>query len=390
MGTHEVGKGESCGRGPGKNRTALVEIRDTLAGEIVIGQKPAAVRLAGQGFLKEFGEELAPVHVKAHEMGKFAEEIHPGVDVGGAVVAVNHRDRKSVRRGHHVDLAVDAQRVIRDDHGEVRGPGGDVARPDPDRVGGGHAGAGIALAGSNRDAGEQGPVRIQKTGSCLGKHAAAGSRGQHLRKNRAQIEPGEIQKLPQHAGVIVTGLAVNREHAGSFAHTHHLLARELPVNVACQRREIGDVLHMFLSVQHGLIQVGDAPALRNVEAEERGQLLCRFSGDGVAPGAEFRQLLSVLVKGEIAVHHGGDADGADGREVEAEFVLQIVLQRFDTGPEPGVDAFHGIGPDAVDEPVFPFIVAGGDGTVLLIDQDGFDAGRAKLNPEYGFGQIHRC
>ena len=55
---------------------------------------------------------------------------------------------------------------------------------------------------------------------------------------------------------------------------------------------------MLLAVQNRLIQMCDAPALGNVEAEYLGQLGSRPAGGGVAPGTECRQLTPIAVKGE--------------------------------------------------------------------------------------------
>lgn len=54
---------------------------------------------------------------------------------------------------------------------------------------------------------------------------------------------------------------------------------------------------MLFFVQHSLVQVGNAPALGDVEAERRSQLLGRCAGDGVAPGAERHQQFAVGIKG---------------------------------------------------------------------------------------------
>ena len=47
-----------------------------------------------------------------------------------------------------------------------------------------------------------------------------------------------------------------------------------------------------------------APALGDVEAQYLSKLLCCFAGYGVAPCAEFSELVSVLVERKVAVHHG--------------------------------------------------------------------------------------
>ena len=145
---------------------------------------------------------------------------------------------------------------------------------------------------------------------------------------------------------------------------------------------------MRFLVQIRLIQVGNAPALGDVEAEELRELFRRLAGDGVAPGAKFRKLLCVPVEGQIAVHHGGHADGADGIERDAELCLHVVPEPCKAGLDAGAHHVHRIGPDAVYQLVFPLKIALSDGDMLLVDQHGLDAGRAQLNAEYGFFQIH--
>ena len=108
MGTHEVCQRETRVRHPGKDRTPLVQIRDSFAGEVVEAQKPAAVRVALQGLVEEPDKELSLVHGCAHHIGIFREEIDPGVDVRSAVVAVHHGHRRTVGRGDHIDLPVNA------------------------------------------------------------------------------------------------------------------------------------------------------------------------------------------------------------------------------------------------------------------------------------------
>ena len=90
VGAHEVRQGEGAVGSAGEDGTALVQVRDALAGEVVEAQQAAAVGIALQGQLEQLGEQSALVLGRADGLGKLAEELHPGVDVGGAVVAVDH------------------------------------------------------------------------------------------------------------------------------------------------------------------------------------------------------------------------------------------------------------------------------------------------------------
>ena len=283
---------------------------------------------------------------------------------------------------------MDAQGLLGDDHGEVGGAGGHVARAGTDGVGGRHAGAGVALAGGDRDAGTQGAGGVQEPGAGLRQRAALLPRCQHLGENITQRNARQGVELLHHGLVIVAAGAVDGEHAAGLPHAHHLFPGELPVDIARQSGEIGDVFHMCLAVQNGLVQVGDAPALGDIEAEEGGQLLRRRAGDGVAPGAERGKLAAVLTKGQVAVHHGADADGAHGGQLHAELGFHIGFQLGKAGLQAGVHHVHGVRPDAVLKLILPLEIPLGDGAVTLVDEHGLDAGRAQLDTQCGFCQIH--
>ena len=119
----------------------------------------------------------------------------------------------------------------------------------------------------------------------------------------------------------------------------------------------------------------------DVKAEQPGQLLRGLAGDGVAPGAELRQLIAVLVKGQVAVHHGGNAHGPHRGQRDAELVLHVPIQIGVAGLEAGVDILHGVGPDSVFQPILPVVAAGGHGDVVFVQQHRFDAGGAQLNAQ---------
>ena len=141
---------------------------------------------------------------------------------------------------------------------------------------------------------------------------------------------------------------------------------------------------MLLTVQHRLIQVRNTPTLRNVERKQCSKLFSRFPCDRVAPGTEFRQLSSLGIKWQIAVHHGGHADCADFRQLDTIVVFHIGAKPGKAGLQSGVNRFHGVGPDTVHQLVFPLEVAGRDRDMALVDEHRLDAGRAELDAERGF------
>ena len=78
---------------------------------------------------------------------------------------------------------------------------------------------------------------------------------------------GKLFELLNHRCVVVLGLRMNRQHARSVAYAEHLLARQLPVDIAGQCGQELDVFHVLLFVEHALVEVGDAPTQGNVEVE---------------------------------------------------------------------------------------------------------------------------
>ena len=66
--------------------------------------------------------------------------------------------------------------------------------------------------------------------------------------------------------------AVDGEHAGGLADADGVFTGEHIVDIARQRGDVGDAADVLLAVQDGLIQVGDAPTLGDIEAERLRQL----------------------------------------------------------------------------------------------------------------------
>ena len=97
---------------------------------------------------------------------------------------------------------------------------------------------------------------------------------------------------------------------------------------------------MVFSVQDRLIQMCDAPSLRDIVLEKLQQFLRSLSCDVVSPGTERNQKLSVLVK------------------------WQIAIQR--------------VGPYTVFVAVLPLIASGCDRIIFVIYQNRFDPGRSEL------------
>ena len=253
---------------------------------------------------------------------------------------MNHRDRRADRGGHHIDLPMDIEGFIGHNHGKIRGSGADIARAKTHRIGGRHAGSRVALTGRHRNSGFERPARVEESGSRGSEDSAAFSRDKNLRQDGAQVNPCQHLELADHILIIVQLFAVDGKHARGLADAHKLLPGEPPVDIARECREEGDVLHMLFTVQDGLVQMGDAPALRDIEVKQLCQLRCRFVSDRIAPGAKLCQLSSLSVKGQIAVHHSGYADGAHGGELRVVPCLDIRLEACKAGLKAGMHRIH--------------------------------------------------
>ena len=72
----------------------------------------------------------------------------------------------------------------------------------------------------------------------------------------------------------------------------------------------------------------DRPALRDVESEQFGELFHSFTGHGVSPGTECGKLIAVLVKWQVAVHHGRNADSTNRCKLLCVFLLEVRFQRW--------------------------------------------------------------
>ena len=97
---------------------------------------------------------------------------------------------------------------------------------------------------------------------------------------------------------------IHRKHACHVADAEDASAGQFPVHIALQRDKIIYILHMLFLIENGLVQVGNAPSLGYIVPEYLCQLFSGRSCNGISPGAEGHQKLSVLVKCHIAVHHG--------------------------------------------------------------------------------------
>ena len=230
---------------------------------------------------------------------------------------------------------------------------------------------------------------IEALRAVLGQHACRRACGQNLRQDVTKLPwesvgRDEIVELLDHVGPVVPGLGIDGYHARCVADSQHLLAGELPVDIAGQGGEIGDLGDMLLLVQDGLVQVGDAPAQGNVVNEQLREGRCGLTGIGVAPGAEGDHEVAFLVERHVAVHHGADADGGEMLDLHVIALADIVAQVSVAVLQAEPDGFVAVGPKAVHELVFPLVAALCDRNVILVHQHRLDAGGTELDAEDGF------
>ena len=288
---------------------------ERLGGQRVVGHDAAGVGLARERMVVEGVVDRRDTHVGTNEAREVGEPADPRVELGRAVVRVNHGDGRAVGRRHHVDLGVQlGEGTLEDGHQEDGGAARDVARALGDRVRGDHARARVALGRTQRDPGLERAGRVDERSPLGGQRPRVLARAQHGRQDVTQAPRDPLG----HQGLVLVEvglhvgarLRVDREHARGVTDAQDVSSRQLVVDPACQRPEAGDARDVLLGVEDRLVQVRDRPAQGDVEAEEAGELVGRATRVGVAPRAEGREQVALGVEGEVAVHHRGDADRA--------------------------------------------------------------------------------
>ena len=140
---------------------------------------------------------------------------------------------------------------------------------------------------------------------------------------------------------------------------------------------------MLLAVENALIEMGDGPAERNVEIKQLRQLVGRLLRVAVPPCLERSQQLPFPVKGHIAVHHGADPDRADPCQPDTVLCLRLLLHGRVAVAESVVDVGETVGPDPVDECIFPVMKSDGQHASVIVRQHGLDSCRTELYSEGG-------
>ena len=218
VGAHEVGEVELVVGRANEEGTTVSETGNRLAADIVEGHQATAVGIALKGLVEQFAVELVHVDGNAQQLLILLEQSNPGVDVAGAVVAMNHSHERTVGRGHHVNHLVRlAQRLLQHNHGEGRGACANVTCALLYGVGGYHAGACVALGRTNGTAGFQMTGNVEFLGTLGGQHACTLAGVQRLGQDieqgpRVALRSDELVELLDHRGVVGLGGGVNRNH----------------------------------------------------------------------------------------------------------------------------------------------------------------------------------
>ena len=320
---------------------------------------------------------------------ELAEHPRPGVELTGAVVAVDHGDRVPGRGGDQVDLRMHLEQwPLQHGHREDARADADVPGPRCHGVGGDHPGARISLWWAQGRSRAELPGGVQQRralgGEAAGLRAGAEHRGEEAGQPEARMPVGDQRvELLEAPGVVVLRRRIDREHARGVTHTEHAQPGQLLVHVpgqcvqACHPRDVG------LLVEDRLVEVGDRPAQRDGEVKQVGELGGRALGARVAPGPKWDQQLPRIVERQVAVHHRGHPERAQGGGAHPVPLLRIGAHQGDAGLHARPDVLQRVGPRAVDELVLPGVAAGGERGALRVDQHGLDPGRTQFDAEYG-------
>ncbi len=136
---------------------------------------------------------------------------------------------------------------------------------------------------------------------------------------------------------------------------------------------------MFFLVKNCLVQMCNAPSLRDMIVKKRRELLTRLLCYRIPPCPERHQKLPVFVKCHVAVHHGAETDGAECPDFRSVLLFYLCRQVLVAILQATPDCIKAVGPDIVHQLVFPVMVANGKHPMVFVNQYRLDSGRAKLN-----------
>ena len=138
---------------------------------------------------------------------------------------------------------------------------------------------------------------------------------------------------------------------------------------------------MLFSVQNCLIQMRNAPSLRNIVVEQLRQLLRSFPCNRIAPGTKRNKQLILIIKRKIAMHHCADADCGKTMNFRIVFLLHILKKIRIASLQSLPDILQRIGPNSIFQPVFPFPCTLGNRNVVCCNEFRLDAGRSEFDSD---------
>ena len=222
---------------------------------------------------------------------------------------MHHGNRLAGRSCNHINLFINFGKLFfQNYHRKNRSSGRDIAGFDGDAVCCNHTGACVALGRTHRNTRLQIAADIEKSRALLSQISAIVACRCYTRENVENIPRQSLYfanriKFFNHFGIICICLAVNREHTRRLADADSFYARQFPMNIARKRCEIVNIGNMLLAVENSLVQMSNAPPLRNIEIKQGSEFLSRRSGGGITPSSEFGKLIAVFIERQIAVHH---------------------------------------------------------------------------------------
>src|SRR5690625_7600381 len=83
------------------------------------------------------------------------------------------------------------------------------------------------------------------------------------------------------------------------------------MHISSQGRERTDAVYVLFPVADRLVEMGDAPTLRDVKRKKFRQFGAGLFGEGIAPGTEWGQEVPGGIERQVAVHHRRASDRPD-------------------------------------------------------------------------------
>ena len=155
------------------------------------------------------------------------------------------------------------------------------------------------------------------------------------------------------------------------------------MDIACQRGQIFDVLHVRLVVQYALIQVRDAPTQGDVIVEQLRQLCRCLTRVRVTPCTERHQNLLVGIECHVSVHHGRETDTCQLLYLAVVLWLHVLAQVGIAVLQALPDNVDAIRPKSIHQLVLPLEGALGNRFILLVDEHGLDTCGTELDSQDG-------